>query len=94
MDHITIVAELPDGTTSSIEAAPDFLQRLYALEAGGIQGKELFQALITEQWDIPQRLPIGSGSSCYGFSSGYSTGRLGHTTKRRARQRARPSAAQ
>ncbi len=36
MDRITIVDELVDGTTSSIEAATDFLQRRYALAAGGI----------------------------------------------------------
>jgi len=61
VDRITVSAQLADGRTRDFDVEPDFLQRLYALQLGGIQGKELIHALLTDDWTTPPVLVTVSG---------------------------------
>lgn len=53
MNSISVSVRLVDGSLMQFDAAADLLDRLNALQAQGLQGRQLIHQLLSDDWGPP-----------------------------------------
>ena len=53
MNSISVLVRLVDGSLMQFDAALDLLERLNALQAQGLRGKQLIHQLLSDDWGPP-----------------------------------------
>lgn len=66
MSHVTVTAALVDGGALDFVPGPDFLDRLRALQAQGVEGREIIHALLTDDWGPPPVFVMVAGTDADG----------------------------
>lgn len=56
MTSISVSIRMVDGSLSEFAADEGFLNKLYALQAQGLRGKQLIHELLSDDWGPPPRV--------------------------------------
>ncbi len=58
MSEIRFMVQLTDGSVLHIQGTPDDFARFERLHAGGMDGKQLIDAIFPEDWRAPPRFVV------------------------------------
>ncbi len=66
MSSIHVSVQLVDGGLQEFQEGPAFLVRLRALQARGVEGKQLIHQLLSDDWAAPPTVVIIAGKGTDG----------------------------